>query len=66
MNTSRKILANLGYRVYRARHLMNTRRSYLVTSYEFLYYEAVSEWVGLHNAFQEAKRIYFENTKENK
>lgn len=66
MNTSRKILANLGYRVYCARHFINRRKSYIDTRHEFLYHEAVSEWVALHNAFQEAKRIYFENTQENK
>lgn len=66
MNTSRKILANLGYRVYCARHEITERKIYLNTEHESLYFEAVSAWVGLHNAYQQAKHIYFENMEENK
>lgn len=66
MNTSRKILANLGYRVHCARHYIAKTRKYIGTEKKFVYHEAVVAWAALHNAFQEAKRIYFENTKENK
>lgn len=64
MNTSRKILANLGCRVYHARHNRDLRRKYINTVNESLYHEAVGKWMALHNAFQEAKRIYFENIGE--
>jgi hypothetical protein len=61
MNTERKILANLAWRVYKSRQRIAERRYMIDTKHEFLFHEAVAEWVGLHNAFQQAKQIYFDN-----
>ena len=64
MNTSRQILANLAWRLYKARHRLNAKVPHIGTRTEFLYHEASAEWVGLHNAFQQAKQIYFDNLPE--
>jgi hypothetical protein len=64
MNTSRQILANLGYKVYRARHRIAKTRKYIGTEKKYIYHEAVSEWGVLHNAFQQAKQIYLDNLPE--
>ena len=62
MNTERKILANLAWRVYTARHKRNEfARHYFGTPRDHLFYEAEHQWVGLHNAFNQAKQIYFDN-----
>ena len=60
MQIERKILANLAYRVYKARHRKNKSfKRFHNTADEELYWEALSEWVALHNAFQSAKHIYY-------
>ena len=62
MHTERKILANLAWRVYKARQKMrNYGRLYLYSDKKFLYYESLYEWVSLQNAFKAAKQIYFNN-----
>jgi hypothetical protein len=61
MSTERKILANLAWRVYKARQRITERRKMIDTKHEFLFHEAVAEWVALHNAFNQAKQIYFDN-----
>jgi hypothetical protein len=61
MSTERKILANLAWRVYKARQLVTMLERYIETEREFLYHEAVAEMSALHNAFQAAKQIYFDS-----
>jgi hypothetical protein len=62
MNTERKILANLAWRVYKARHKRNSfTKLYFGTMKHNLYWGAFSEWLGLHRALQATKQIYFDN-----
>jgi hypothetical protein len=62
MSTERKILANLAWRVYKARQTMyNFARLYFGTSKENIYWESVYAHNALHNAFNQAKQIYFDN-----
>jgi hypothetical protein len=62
MNTERKILANLAWRVYKARHkLSEYRKLYSNSRHDFLYSEVLHEWLVIYNAFQAAKQIYFDN-----
>lgn len=62
MNTERKILTNLAWRVYKARHRMwERRRLYVNTRHENLYWEAIYSCEEIELAFQAAKQIYFDN-----
>jgi hypothetical protein len=62
MHTERKILANLAWRVYKARHNMSERRRlYVGTKNENLFWEALFSCEALELAFDSAKQIYFDN-----
>jgi len=61
MSTERKILANLAWRVHKARHSVRRRFSYIGTDKAHIYHSCCVEWGVLHSAFNAAKQIYFDN-----
>jgi hypothetical protein len=61
MHTERKILANLAWRVYKARQKMRKLDKTYRGDDEDIRWLYHAEWVGLHNAFNQAKQIYFDN-----